>query len=635
MCGIIGALGKFEKQSALKGLNRISHRGPDSKEYYLSNKVFFGHTRLAIQDLSINGNQPMWTKDNRHVLIFNGEIYNHIELRKEYLSNINFLSGSDTETVLYGLVHHGIEFIQKLNGIFAFALYDNLEDEILIARDRFGVKPLYYCEGKESFLFSSEIKSIVPLTNELELSPEGLFNYINFLWSPGEQTPFKQVKKLLPGHFVKLKINHLKERKVEQFTANSENDIEKEVCTLNESKLIDELESLLLKAVERQMLSDVEVGFFLSGGLDSSLIVAMARKLFPDKKMECFTIDVGSNNSINEGFVDDLHFAKKVADILKVNLNVVKADIDIVNSFDSMVWHLDEPQADAAPLNVLEICKLAREKKIKVLIGGAGGDDLFSGYRRHQALKIEKALRYVPKYILKLLRWAIQFIPNRYARIRRIKKILRNIDQPKTERLLSYFSWLDPKIVQGLFSNKYKSDLIHYDSYNYFREVDTKERNFSDLDRMLNWELKTFLVDHNFNYTDKMSMAVGVEARVPFLDNDLVIFAKKIPSKYKMRNGETKYILKKVAERYLPKEIIYRPKTGFGAPVRKWITSDLEKVISENLSQSNIEKQGIFDFNKVSELIELNKQEKVDASYSIWAILAIESWYRQFIIKSF
>lgn len=628
MCGIVGGIGKIQGNTK-SILELISHRGPDSSGYYVQQDFFLGHTRLAIQDLSENGNQPMFSADNRYVIIFNGEIYNHHEIRSEFENDFSFRSSGDTETVLNAYIKYGISFLNKLNGIFAFAIYDKIEDEILIARDQFGVKPLYIYQDEDILLFGSEIKSFLTSNIKKELSPAALINYLKFLWSPGELTPFTFVKKLLPGHYLKFKLSEYKNAKSTKYYQWI---VPEQSNNLSEKVLVDLLDEKLLKAVDRQMLSDVPVGFFLSGGLDSSLLVAMARKLYPNRKFLCFTIDVGNWGQGIEDFADDLHYAKKVAKALQVDLKIIKADIDIVQMFDKMIWHLDEPQADAAPLNVLNIAQLARENGIKVLIGGAGGDDIFSGYRRHLALRYEKYFQRIPLVFRKLIQLVIQHLASKKPFFRRIKKLLSGIDKPALERQASYFGWLPTDTVKSLFTDEWKLRSAFFDPYNYFYKLERELPLQSDeLSRMLYWELKTFLVDHNLNYTDKMAMAAGVEARVPFLDLDLVEFSKSIPTELKMKGKETKYILKKVAEKYLPMDIIYRSKTGFGAPVRKWITTDLQPMIEERLSFERLEKRGIFDPKKVWELIEANKAGKIDASYSIWTLLAIESWLTQFI----
>lgn len=628
MCGIIGAIGIKDEEFIKSAVKTTSHRGPDYEASFFSFPVSLGHNRLSIQDLTENGNQPMFSEDQRYIIIFNGEIYNHQDIREKLKNKYNFKSTSDTETLLYGYIEYGKNVLNMLNGIFAFSIYDTVSGVLIIARDPFGVKPLYYYHHNNILLFGSEIKSFLHYSDfDQSLNYNALTSYIQLLWSPGELTPFARVKKLNPGCFIEVNVketlNINPERYYEiPFTGN--------YLQLSEKELTDKLEAHLLNALQRQLLSDVPIGFFLSGGLDSSCLVALTRKLFPEKKIQCFTI---ANEDMDkaEGFSDDLFYAKKVADHLKIDLEIVKAKVDIVNDFDKMIWHLDEPQADPAPLHVLNICKRAKEMGYKVLIGGTAGDDVFSGYRRHQALALEKYLKFIPKPVRKTIKGLGNFLDSRNPQIRKFKKLTMSLGKDKTSRLKAYYSWLEPEKTQELFSPTIKSQIKLFDPSSYFDNLlDNIPNEKSDLNKMLYWEMRTFLVDHNLNYTDKMSMATGVEVRVPFLDKELVEFSTMIPPHLKMKGTTTKYLLKKVMERYLPLEIIYRSKTGFGAPVRNWITNELEWKIKRDLDPELINKGKIFNAKTIWKLIEDNKAGKVDASYSIWALLAIQSWINQF-----
>jgi asparagine synthase (glutamine-hydrolysing) len=629
MCGIFGLISKEENTVNEEILNRISHRGPNNKNYFKDKTVFLGHTRLSIQDLSDNANQPMQSADGRYVLIFNGEIYNHLDIRNNYLSDISFKSSGDTETILYAYIKLGDQLFDILNGIFVIVIYDRITSELVIVRDHFGVKPLYIYSDENLFMFSSEIKIFLGMNIDKQVDYFGLFNYLTFLWSPGTTTAFAKVKKVKPGTLIKLFTNDWTQKMEYKLSYNIFNG---NYFLKSELELINELDKLLNKAIERQLLSDVPVGFFLSGGLDSTLLVAIAKKKFPNRRLECFTIDLEQWSGTNEKFENDLYYAKLAASYLNVDLNIVKSDLNILKEFDRMIWHLDEPQADIAPLHVKKISELARQKDIKVLIGGTGGDDLFSGYRRHQAIKYESLFKKIPLFLRKLIKIIVSFIPNLSSFIFRLKKLLQYIDDTQENRLKGYFQWLSTPEVFNLFSEKAKMILNKYDPTYYFDDLTKEiplEKNL--LNKMLFWEINTFLVDHNLNYTDKMGMSVGVEIRVPYLDLDLVKFSQKINPELKLKNNETKYILKKVAERYLPNNIIYRSKTGFGAPVKKWITQDLDPMIKTRLSAERLLKRGIFDPQKVWDLINDNKNGKIDASYSILALLAIDSWLTQYV----
>lgn len=626
MCGISGFVNIQVNDDFL---DITDHRGPDDRGVFRHKNLVLGHNRLSIQDLSENGHQPFVSKDEKFALVFNGEIYNHWDIREELLAKgYEFISKSDTETLLYAYIEFGEEIFKKLNGIFAFALFDIERNELLVVRDHFGIKPLYYYQAGNKFAFGSEMKVFQPYIDN-GVTKENFSNYLNFLWSPGEKTPYSKVKKLLPGHFMKIRLDEVKCEPIQYYDIPFEG----KYSEASEEELIDELDELLQAVVKRQMLADTPVGFFLSGGLDSSLLVAIAKKSYPDKKLQTFTIKTEAEGG-NDGFVDDLFYAKKVAQFLDVNLEIVNAEVNILNDFDKMIWHLEEPQADPAPLNVLNICKRAREMGYKVLIGGAGGDELFSGYRRHQALSYEKYFGMFPMVLKKALKAGFMRIPNGNATIRRAKKILSDIDKTKEERIVGYYSWLPFDQLCDLFIDEIAKSVRANKPTTYLLELLHSIPEEKDwLNRMLYFELKSFLVDHNLNYTDKMSMAVGVEARVPFLDIELVEFSTKMPTRLKMKGNETKYILKKVAERYLPNEIIYRPKTGFGAPVRKWIKNDLDGLINERLSDDQINSRNIFKAQSIRDMISDNKADRIDASYPIWSLLAIESWMRQFADK--
>ena len=626
MCGVLGYYGNnVDRFFNLTSLDILSHRGPDSFGQMKGDDYFLGHTRLAIVDLSENGKQPMISNDGKFGIIFNGEIYNHMDLRREFLQHVNFISTSDTETLLHGLIELGAEFLNNINGIFAFSFYDFSTKDFIIARDQFGVKPLYYSVNDNEICFSSELKAILPFIINPTINENTIKNHLNFLWSPGESTMINEAKKLLPGHIIIGNSRKLNEVNVHRYYAIPFND--DLIENRSEEEYVNLLEKKLIQAVKRQMTADVPVGFFLSGGLDSSLIVAIARKLFPETKIRTYTIN--SPEITKEGFIDDLPYAKKVADYLNVDLTVVESNIDVLKYFDKVVYHLDEPQADSAPINIYNICVRAKEDGIKVLLGGTAGDDLFSGYRRHQALRFENIFEKFPIVLRKFVKKTAGKLNKQIPLFRRINKLFAHLDKSQLERMMGYFDWMNIDTLNGLFVRTNR-----YDVHERFKVLNEEiPVNTSDLNRMLYWELNTFLIDHNLNYTDKLSMASGVEVRVPFLDKELVEFSTVIPTSLKLKGKETKYILKKVAERYLPKDIIYRPKTGFGSPVREWVLNDMTSIIDTYLNREVIEKRGVFDYKKIRDLIDNNKKGVEDVSYSIWALLAIESWMIQFYDK--
>lgn len=630
MCGIIGAVGEFEKKDFINALSKIIHRGPDSCGAYHINNLSLGHQRLSVLDLSDNANQPMYSVDKNWVIIFNGEIYNHIDIRKDLENRYPFKTSSDTETLLYAFIEYGVDVLKCLNGIFSFAIYNHKMHELHVVRDQFGVKPLYYYLKDEIFIFGSELKSFLefkPFDKTIDI--KCLLNYITFLWSPSDKTPFLNVKKLLPGHYIKLKNFNLSEISFHKyyeipFTGNYLN--------LPEEDITSTLENHLIKAVERQLVSDVPVAFFLSGGLDSSAIVAIAKKLRPTERIRCYTIKYTNGSMSNEGFEDDLFYARMLSNLLDLDLIEVEIDGNIFADFDRMIYYLDEPQADFAPLSVFKICEQAKKDGYKVLLGGTAGDDLFTGYRRHQALSYENKIKKIPFLIRRIIKYLFSIFGNSYSSLRRIKKLIQNIDAESISRLYGYFEWLDIIYVKKLLNNKNRIKFQDHFPINHYKNLlkNIPHEN-SEINKFLFWEIKTFLVNHNLNYTDKLSMATGVEVRVPFLDLDLVEFSTKIPPTMKLKGKEVKYILKKTLEKYLPSEIIFRHKTGFGLPIRKLITFDFDDKIQDYLGESTVNRRGIFNASEISHLISENKKGKIDASYSILALMAIESWFRNFV----
>ena len=630
MCGIAGIIHPQAQDYIAEASRLMAHRGIDDEGIFTHKNLSLAHRRLSILDLSENGHQPMISENGRYILIFNGEIYNHQELRASLKTNYCFKSSSDTETLLYGLIEFGKNFINQLNGIFAFTFFDTVTEDLLIVRDQFGVKPLYYYADNQIFAFSSEIKSFLAIPHfDKQIDSEALVNYLTLLWSAGEKTPFKKVKKLMPGHYLTLNLKSPNDFEIYQYFQIP---FTGEYTHKTEKDLRDELEKRLLKAVERQLMADVPLGFFLSGGLDSSAIVAMARKIHPDKPLKCYTIKTNNADQQMEGFADDLKYARLVAKHLNLDLVEVDTEVNIQQDFDNMIYHLDEPQADFAPINVLNICNLARTEGYKVLLGGVAGDELFSGYRRHQALTYNRFLDCIPPFLRKIIPPFLPKVNTNSAVGRRIKKILNGLTLDKTERMYQYYEWLSLDTVKSLLKDR--KSIEQYFPQTFFKSLLPEIlREKSDLNKLLFWDLKTFLPDHNLNYTDKMSMAAGVEVRVPFLDIELLEFSCQIPPKLKMKGITTKYLLKKTMEKYLPYEVIYRSKTGFGVPLRQWIKHDLDPMIQQYLSKELIEKRDIFEVKAVEKLIIDNKNGKIDASYSILCLMAIESWHRQFVDK--
>ena len=644
MCGINGYYLKNSKDVFITDLeganNKLKHRGPDNEGVYFNKEelIGLGHTRLSIQDVTQNANQPMVSNCKNVVITFNGEIYNFKELKSFLLNNSEefvFKSSSDTEVVLNLFLYCDQEnksisyFLSKLKGIFSLAIWNNDSQELLIARDSYGVKPLYFSDNDNGFFFSSEIKAMPKLGVKIkDIDFVALNYYLTFIWCPGERTPSKNIKKVQPGEALLIKNGDIKKK----FTWYKHPYLTTRKIIKNKFECLKGTEFLLRQAVQRQLISDVPVGAFLSGGLDSSSIVAFAKEQIPN--INCFTIYTKESMK-DDGFVDDYQYATKVSKHLNVPLNTVEVDENIlINSLEDMVYQLDEPIADPASINVLLISRLANEMGIKVLLSGTGGDDLFSGYRRHRALLGESYWSYLPLNLRKRLSLFTSKLNTNNIFYRRIKKGFNGAELNSEERIINYYKWNSKSLLTALYTQDFLNVLQKYKYEDpllcYLKNLPNE---LPKLDKMLSLEQRFFLSDHNFIYTDKMSMQEGVEVRVPFLDHELVEFASNIPVKFKNRRGELKWILKKSMEKYLPKEIIYRPKTGFGVPIRKWVKKELKEWIYETLSLEALKSRGFFKAEAVHQLIKDNLDNRVDAGYTILSMACIEIWCQRFIDK--
>ena len=633
MCGIAGFSGDFS-QSVLEMMGEtIRHRGPDDggQLYIADQRIGMAHRRLSIIDLSPTGHQPMWDKTRTAAIIFNGEIYNYKSLKKELQEDgFAFNSTSDTEVVLNLYLKDNKNFLTRLNGIFAFAIWDSKRNHLLVARDGVGVKPLYYSFNRNGFIFSSEIKALLQESSvSRDLDFESIHHYLTYLWCPSPNTILKSVKKLDPGCAMIIKDGVLIDQ-WQFYDLPYDKEVEEDMPL---SRAVNSVRSRVRTAVERQMVADVPVGAFLSGGLDSSAIAAFAQRSLPDNnQLHCFTIGFSSPSFNKEGMVEDLPYAKRVADHLGVKLSTIYVGPEMAESVEKMVYQLDEPQADPAPLNVLFISELARQNGIKVLLSGAGGDDIFTGYRRHYALTLEKYWRWLPLKTLRGLAASCRLIPKQYAIGRRFAKAFQYADLVGDQSIASYFIWSDKHMLRSLYSDSFLEQ-IGWDNYvdPLVRKLSAIPSGTSDLNKMLYLEGKHFLPDHNLNYTDKMGMAAGVEIRVPLLDPDLVEMACRLPVQYKQRGRVGKWIFKKAMEPYLPNDVIYRPKTGFGAPLRQWMQYELKPLVNDILSENSIKRRGLFNPTSIRHLLRHNQAGRVDASYTIFSLMCIEMWCRAFI----
>jgi asparagine synthase (glutamine-hydrolysing) len=628
MCGFVGFVGDFSRTRLRAATRVLSHRGPDDEGLWCDHDghVGLGHRRLSIQDTSHLGHQPMLSEDGQTSIAFNGEIYNSPELRRELEGEgWGFRSRSDTEVLLAMWSIYGRAMLDRLNGIFAFAIWDARCGSVFLARDALGVKPLYLARGSRGWVFASELKAILQMVPELvALDPVALHRYLGLIWCAGARTPLKGVEKVEPGGWVNLHLDGTEDRG--SWYSPPTRSL---AVAISGREAPDRVQQCLRTAVHRQMLSDVPVGAFLSGGLDSTSVAAFAREV--DPALKCFTIQLDEGSG--DGFAADLPYARLAAKHLGVPLEVVRiGSTDMASDLERMIFSLDEPLADPAALNVLYISRLAREHGVKVLLSGAGGDDLFSGYRRHRALRYDGVLAWFPGPVRRALAGLAPRMDSRDPFMRRAAKYLAGAELSGDARIANYFVWAQDSQLRGLYTRAFGEavgpELPIAPLLEYLHQL---PQGLDSLQRMLALEQRFFLPDHNLTYTDKMSMAVGVEARVPFLDRDLVELSWRIPSSLKQRGRVGKWVLKEAMRPLLPARIIDRPKTGFGAPVREWVRGELRELVQDTLSEEALLRRGMFDPSSVARLIRENEAGRVDSSYTILSLVCVEIWCRSFL----
>lgn len=631
MCGIAGFMGDLSRDLLAAMNDSLAHRGPDDSGswYDAAARVGLTHRRLSIIDLSPRGHQPMLDSTGSVVIVFNGEIFNHRELRRGLESDgYAFRSDSDTEVILNLYLKYGDGVLSRLNGMFAFAIWDARDQSLLIARDGIGVKPLYFSETSAGFVFASELKALLHCPSVLrQLDHRAIHHYMTYLWCPAPRTMIEGVNKLEPGAALRVRSGRIVRRwtfyELPFDQAVTQMPVEEAAASVREQVQL---------AVDRQMMADVPVGALLSGGLDSSSVVACATRGDAGQRLQCFTIGFKDKAFAAEGSGDDLPYARRVAEHLGVDLHTIYAGPEMAEELQRMIYYLDEPQADFAAINTYFICRLARENGIKVLLSGAGGDDIFSGYRRHRALQFERRWSWMPRFARRTLKVASSRLPSSSSTTRRISKAFSYADLDGDQRLASYFHWIEPELLAPLYSAELSHSLTNVPfSEPLIESLRNVPRGAHELNRMLYLDCRHFLADHNLNYFDKMGMATGVEVRVPLLDPDLVALAARLPVDYKQRRGHGKWIFKVAMEPLLPRDVIYRSKAGFGVPLRHWLRGELRPMVEDTLSAESLDRRGLFDGHGVQRLLALDRAGSVDAAYTILSMMCIELWCRMFL----
>jgi len=631
MCGIVGIVGPRADRTAVeRALAVIEHRGPDASgiEVFDSENwsAILGHRRLSIIDLSSRSNQP-FTKD-RLTITFNGEIYNFQDVRKQLESRGHqFSTQSDTEVILEAWRAWGSASIDYLRGMFAFAIFDQQDNSVTLVRDNFGIKPLFYTTVKDTLFFGSELKAVISM---LEARPavdrRAMCASMLYGWVPENLCMFEGIKKLQPGCWACFKPNQTLQ--IGRYWNAAAVASEASSRPIN----YDEFSEIIRESVDAHLISDVPISSLLSGGLDSSLISVMAKQRLD--QINCFTIGFKDDDSRFEQMPDDLTYARLITDKHNLELNEIIIDPDITSLLPETVYQLDEPIGDPAAINVRLICSAARENGSKVLLSGIGADEMFAGYRRHLACHLARYYRMIPKTMRSsAIEKFINFLPaannsRGFLMSRWAKRFISFAGLPEEAAFRRSYTYYDEVGLNDILAYNSANDvesliLHHTETYN-------KASNLDNINRMCLTDVQMFLPSLNLAYTDRASMWSSTEIRVPFVDKNVFEAAFRLQGYQKLRGQQSKLALKKVAENWLPHDIIYRPKGLFSAPIRSWVRRDMNEFVRDTLEGGSLISCGYLNQNSVSQIIQENYLGKRDLSKEIWQLITSELWLRQF-----
>lgn len=625
MCGITGFISRGSDRDLKdreilldKMCASIRYRGPDEQGTVVRDRAALGMRRLSIIDLK-TGQQPIYTEDGNLAIVFNGEIYDYLQTKKELESlGHRFKTNSDTEVIVHAYEEFGPACLERLRGMFAFAIWNFRDEELFIARDRVGKKPLFYSLTKDGdFVFGSELKTLLAhgaIDREIDLA--ALDAYITFGYVPEEFCIFKNVYKLPPGHFLTYKKGQIYTKKYWDFN------YAKPTLIKTEGEYVEALREKIEDAVKVRLISEVPLGAFLSGGVDSATVVAMMSKI-SETPVKTFSI------GFNEDSFDELKYARVAAKQFNTEHHEFIVTPDLVDIVDDLVWHFDEPFSDSSALPTFMVSKMAR-KHVTVALSGDGGDELFAGYTRYVTDTQRNRFDNLPRVVReKILRSVSAKLPHRA----RGKNYLYNISLDPVNRYIDSISHFNGPRKNYLYSKDFRGKLNG--------EYGAAEREFErfansvstgdGIDKLLYLDSKTYLPGDILTKVDRMSMANSLECRAPLLDHKLIEFVTRIPPQLKKKGLETKYILKKAMEGIVPHEILYRQKQGFGVPINEWINSQLRVRINEDLSDSRTSERGYFERSYIQTLLNEHSDHRRDHSAQLWLLWMLELWHRKFI----
>ena len=625
MCGIVGIVrsDKSDIDEAVLGrmCAAISHRGPDDDGFYVNGPVGLGMRRLAIIDLK-SGQQPIHNQDRTAWIVFNGEIYNYRELRDklEKLGH-SFYTNSDTEAIVHAYDQYGADCPKHLRGMFAFAIWDERTQELFIARDRVGKKPLLYAEVKGQFIFGSEFSALLQHPDiGKEIDFEALNQYLSFMCVPAPLTAYQAIRKLEPGHSLRYRKG---ETRIERYW---QPDFSKKI-DISEQEAGERTIAILREAVKVRLMSEVPLGAFLSGGIDSSAVVALMAE---ESSTPVKTFSIG----FEEQDFSELHHARRVAEHVGADHHEFIVRPDALEVLPVLVEHYGEPYADSSAIPTYYVARETR-KHVTVALNGDGGDESFAGYERYAAMRLAEQYHRIPAMLREsVVRQAIELMPSsetKRSRIRDVKRFIQSASLPKVERYLNWVSIFDRQAKQDLFTENFTRQTQGDSAARILDPWFARANGSGVVDAVLLADIMTYLPNDLLVKVDIATMANSLEARSPFLDHHVIEFAASLPEKYKLRGFTTKYLLKQMLRKLLPAENLDRRKMGFGVPIGHWLRGKLQPFLRETLLAEASLKRGLFRPEGVKRLVELHTRGERDYSPQLWTLLMLELWFQRFI----
>jgi len=622
MCGICGFA--WEDKKLLRQMSDIlDHRGPDDKGYHTDKNISLANRRLSIIDRSKNGKQPIYNEDKSVCVVFNGEIYNFQELKSELEKKSHrFYSNTDTEVIVHSYEEYGEKCVEKFNGMFAFAIWDSKKKKLFIARDRHGIKPLYYSFLHNKIIFASEIKSILE-NKEIKrtLNYEALHYFLSFRCNSLNETMFKSIYKLPPAHYL---IYKNKKFQIKRYWQQNFHPLDRSM---------DYYSKLLLKKLEEsvklQLISDVPLGVYISGGLDSTTIVALMSRLGV-KDIKTFNV------SFNLEKYEEKNYARQIADHFDTDHKEIIISSNTAKLLPKIVWHLDEPMSDPTSIPVYLLSEKVK-KDATVILTGDGADEQFGGYVQYKFMKLHKKLKIIPNTARKLMPLTLKHLPKDILNL--FFKYSNDLGKEGMARMNNFVSTNNTSKAYlnlvGIFNEDEKKRLYSNEPA---KSIDIEkhlsqflDKKYPYMNNIMRLDTEMILTEDMLMKADKNTMAFSVEQRVPFLDHNISEIASRIPVNMKLKNFNEKYILKKAVKNLVPTQAINRKKTNFFVPIHDWFKDELLDVSKQLLSKENIAKQGIFDHRYIDKIWRNYKSSKLFYARQLWSLLCFQLWYKMFI----